>query len=514
MPRWAYVVGLVVLTSAGAAMRAAWLDGPMRYDESWTFLFYIAPRELAACLTYSAPNNHILHTLAVAAASWAGGDGPVVLRLPAYLAGVAMVSAVGMLATALSGQRVAGLVGAAMVAGSGILIEYSADARGYTMLCLAAVVLTWLTVRIVRDGRPWGRWIGWAAVSAAGLWVIPIMVYPMIALAAVIVLQAFLGPAPPVVRRRVVRRVGTMLLLAAAVAAVLYAPVVHYTGLSATEGSPAARASPVAVYGSGIYALVGNEFVAPRPLGEVAGKLPGVAAEAVGLWGYGMGWLWRFLMGVGVLVGVVVGFRRRRALWLMPVVLAVVLVVMTLAQRVVPFGRVWLFGLPMLAALAAAGWAELAGRVRRGRWRVAAGAVLVMAAAGTAAEAGWRCMQPANRVSLGACLPDARAIVADALELADGRTALAWDYEVPTWPPLVYYVVTQSSPGRQFYGYLEDDCRRVLVVVPAEQTLGEVLGHRPQLSAAYGDMRLWRRYPAAEVYIADRKAAAETWPSR
>ena len=510
MPRWVYWVVLVVLTVTGAAMRAMWLDGPMRYDESWTFLFYVMPRTLSAALTYSAPNNHVLHTLLVAVASWLGGDSPLVLRMPAFLAGVVIIPAAGHLATVLAARRLAGVVAAALVAGSGVLIECSANARGYPMVFLAAVLLMERTARIIRNARPVGPWVAWVVIAALGLFTIPIMLYPVIALAVVLALQALLGPAKGAARRLALRRTAAAVSLALFLAGALYLPVIRATGLAITEGDPAARSSPAAVYGSGLYALVGNEFLVPQPLGQVAGKLPAVAADTLSLWARGMSWLWVALAAGGVLAGVVAGVWRRRVLWLLPGVLAVVFVGMTLLQRVVPFARVWLFALPMLLAVAGAGWAELVWCARWGCGGVLAGAILAAAAMATTVQAGWRCAQPARRVSVDACLPDARAIITDALTLADGRTGMAWDYQVPVWPPLEYYAATLSTPQRHLVHYLDDDCRRVLVVVPEGQSLATVLEHRPRLAEAYGPMQPWRSYPGAEVYVAHRKPTASS----
>ncbi|MCJ7543879.1 MAG: hypothetical protein MUP47_04830 [Phycisphaerae bacterium] len=504
MPRWVYLLALALLTAAGVALRAIWLRHPMRYDESWTFLFYVLPRKLSAALVYSAPNNHILHTVLVALASWLAGDGPVALRMPAFLAGVALIPAAGHLATVLSHRRLAGLVAAAFVACSSILVDYSVNARGYTLFCLSAVILAERTVRICRDARPAGPWICWIVIAALGLLNIPVMVYPMIVLAAVLLLGAFLGPGGRPARGLVLRRTVAVLVASAVLGFLLYLPVLRATGLVATEDDPAARASPIVVYGSGLYGMVANPIIGSRPFAEAAARLPGVTVEALAEWARDTSWPWWVLAGGGLVAAGAVGVRRRRAFYLLPLVVAVVLPGLALAQRIVPFARLWLFALPLLLAVSSCGLAELGYRIRPGWLRGAGAAAILLAVAAASMDPVWRLCQPDRRV-LGECaLVDARAIVTDALELADGQTGLAWDYELSSWAPLAYYEVILSRESRHFIPYLQDRCRRVLVVVPKVQSLQDVLEHRPRLAAAYGTVYLWRRYRSADVYLSLR----------
>ena len=505
MPVWVYWLALAVLTVGGAAIRAAWLDHPMRYDESWTYLFYVMPEDLTSALAYSAPNNHVLHTLLVAGAHWLAGNRLIVLRMPAFLAGVALIPAAAYLARVLSGRRLAGLLAAAFVGGSSILVDYSVNARGYTMFCLAAVLLGERTVRIGRNVRPWGPWVGWTLLATAGLFTIPVMVYPMVVLAVVLLLQAFLGPGDPAARRLALRRTVAALAASAFLGFLLYIPVFRATGLATTEDNPAARTGPLAVYRIGWHAIVANPIMGSRPLVESAASLPRVGAEAIGEWTRETAWPWSVLAVGGLVAAVAVGLWRRRAFYLLPLLLPVVLPALALAQRVVPFARLWLFALPLLAVVASCGLAELAYRARPGWLRAAAMPVVLLAVAGAQVEPVLRLLQPGRRI-LGECsLVDARAIVTDALELADARTGLAWDYEVPTWPPLVYYMVTLQSESRHFVPYLQDDCRRVLVVVPKVESLQTVLERRKQLAATYGAPFPWRSYPSADVYIAFRR---------
>src|SRR5690242_8416460 len=85
---WLALLGVLLL---GVAVRARLLGGPMRYDEAFTLLNYAGPPVTTLLSNYSAPNNHILHSLLVHASTALLGYDPPAVRLPAFVAGCALV---------------------------------------------------------------------------------------------------------------------------------------------------------------------------------------------------------------------------------------------------------------------------------------------------------------------------------------------------------------------------------------------------------------------------------------
>jgi hypothetical protein len=119
------------------------LDQPMRQDEADTVvLFALGPWRIIL-IDGSLPNNHLAHSLLVKAAITVLGNEPWVVRLPAFLSGVAAVPMTFVAGRAL-GAPAAGLVGAALVAVSTPMVLFSTNARGYSLICLAALVLIWI----------------------------------------------------------------------------------------------------------------------------------------------------------------------------------------------------------------------------------------------------------------------------------------------------------------------------------------------------------------------------------
>ena len=166
-----HVLVLIVLTAGGAAARAAYLSTPMRYDEAHSFLVYASAPWRAIVETYDLPNNHVLHTLGMHFA-WVGlGDAPWVLRLPAFLAGVGCIPAAYLLGREASG-RSAGLWAAALVCGSSMLIQYSANGRGYSLATLLVLCGAACGAIALRTGR-WAWWAGFAALATLALYTLP-----------------------------------------------------------------------------------------------------------------------------------------------------------------------------------------------------------------------------------------------------------------------------------------------------------------------------------------------------
>jgi len=65
-------IALLIIAAIGAVLRLALLDQPMRYDEAYTFIVYASQPLGQALVTYSAPNNHLFHTLLVHLTTFGG----------------------------------------------------------------------------------------------------------------------------------------------------------------------------------------------------------------------------------------------------------------------------------------------------------------------------------------------------------------------------------------------------------------------------------------------------------
>ena len=111
----------------------------MQLDEAYTYNEYASKPVLDGLSWYTLPNNHLLNTLLIHVATVVLGNEPWVVRLGALAAGLGLIPAIYALTRRLCGPP-EGLLAAALVAASEPLIDYSTNARGYTLVALVTVL--------------------------------------------------------------------------------------------------------------------------------------------------------------------------------------------------------------------------------------------------------------------------------------------------------------------------------------------------------------------------------------
>jgi len=328
----AYVAAFGLILTAAVTIRVAHLDVPMRYDEATTYNNFVSKPLYVALANYPNPNNHLLHTFLAKVSVTVLGNEPWTVRLPALVAGIALVPATFALTRVLHG-RIAALLAAALVAGSSTLVEYSTNARGYTLVALATVVVFLAAARALENDSA-GAWGLVALVGALGLYAVPVMAYPLGGAFVWILSSGWLAGRP---LRPFVARLGVSAFAVAILTLTLYAPV---------------------YVASGVGSVTSNEFVEPRSWGTLVDLFPKHASETVETWTRDLPLVASALLAAGLLAGLVLTPRISR--FPIPPLLAVVAwTALVLAlQRVIPFTRVWLFVVPLAAAVAAGcyGW--------------------------------------------------------------------------------------------------------------------------------------------------------------
>ena len=319
-PVWSSVIlGLVTLIAL--FLRVLLIAKPIQYDEAYTFIFY-ASRSLNNILAnYSAPNNHIFHTILVAVAYRLLGASPWILRLPALVAGTLTVPAAYIAARRFFSCPQA-LAAAAALAVTPGLIAYSANGRGYTMVTLFALLLAnFAGILVQRQGK--SALAAYAITGALGFYTIPIFLYPMAGI-SLWVAVTYMTDADS--WRDRMQRLAVFLVtcaLAGLLTLVLYSPVIFF--------------------GTGLGSLVSNEIVEAQNWSTFLGNLlPRITNTGVN-WMMGIAPVFRFLSLGGFLLSLF--FYRKASNQRQPMQVFLVLAIATLMllQRVVPLPRVWLF---------------------------------------------------------------------------------------------------------------------------------------------------------------------------
>lgn len=316
------IIAVVVI---GAALRLLHLWQPIRYDEAVTWMYFARHDWARALSTYTYPNNHLLHTALVKASAMVLGSEPWVLRLPALFAGLLVLPASWATIHSLYGSRAA-LIALPLVATSGGMILYSTNARGYMLVVLAFLLLL-LCARRILAGRQ--DWIALALVGALGLWTVPTMLLPLGAVLVWLGLSLFVENRASQLRKLLVTAGVTV-----ALALLLYAPVISREGLAA---------------------ITRNRFVAPIAWLEFFRLMPESIIGALSSWSLGV----PPVISVVFLLCAAVALRRHASVTTTRVGLPLAVFVWCCWLLVVnhrpPFSRVWLWLMPLVAALSAAG---------------------------------------------------------------------------------------------------------------------------------------------------------------
>ena len=291
----------------GAAIRIAFLPLPPRYDEAFTVTEFVMRSPANFLIHYRFANNHVFHTLLAWLVRVITGPQMWAMRLPAFGAGLGVLAATYALARRLKDEKTA-LVATALAAVASPLVEYSAQARGYTLVTLAFLLMFLFASELLA-----------AIALALGAWTVPTMIYAAGAWA---------------LAQKSWRRAVTVGVAGAAMAFLLYAPMIVTSGVATFTESGITR--PVGL----------PQF--PRALGTMLADL----------W---TSWNVSFPLPVAIVIALaalVAILRRTPAA--MPLLMAIAAIApMMIVLRRVPYARVFLFVLPLYLIAAASALADV-----------------------------------------------------------------------------------------------------------------------------------------------------------
>jgi len=468
--KW-FLAAAVLLTLAGAGLRASFLNHPMRYDESWVYFDY-ATHPLHDLVTrYNRVANHLLHTALEHVAIRFVDASPPVIRLPAFIAGTALIPLAIALGWAVTRRSACGLLAGGLVAASCVLVDYSANARGYTMICAFTLGMCLCTVRLVRE--PWRRrfWPMWALLALLGAFTVPIMVFPVAGLALLIALDAVMNGRRRRRRVQLVRLTVTLVTLAVAIFLV-YLPAVVRTGV------PTVLAAAVEVQGH---------------WQKYFGSVPRVVRLTWQDWVRDAAAPALLLGGVGLALGLVRALASRSVVWAMPWGLLAGGVALAALLRANPYPRVWLYLLPVVLTFAACGLALIRPALLR---RLAIAALTAAVLAG-----GYRVAQRELLVAeKPPSLVDAEAVAQMCADLPPREFGLVM---LPMTDAVRYYAHRRDLPRPAHP--VDPRVRAVYVVVNSFQSLEEVLRVKGETWVHQcGSPVLYKTLPHSRVYRMER----------
>jgi len=320
----------ITIVGVGFVVRLLCIDQPMRSDESWTYLNYVSRNVFHILADYHSPNNHVLHSLLAHAAITLFGDSPIVLRLPALIAGVVSMPVAYWYVFRLS-NRDAALIAMALIACWPMLIDYSVNARGYSIVVLFTLIILLAADTIRENGRLSG-FLAFGLTSILGLYAVPSFALSILTAGLWVLLLASRNqvalPLHILLNRLTFTALGSF-----AITTCLYLPI---------------------LVGTGINELFRNDVVT-----GVGFDFGGIRAGVFSIWDdwhQGIPLFFQLTLGGGFLSFLVMREWRYQSLWF---ALAASATLVCVVQRTLGPERIWIFVLPLFLGCAAIGLTNL-----------------------------------------------------------------------------------------------------------------------------------------------------------
>lgn len=336
-----YLALVLALTAAAVIYRLEYLYSSLHHDEAYTYMAF-AHSLRAAIANYHLPNNHVFHSILVYLSTQLFGNAPWAVRLPAFAAGVLIIPAVYALGRRHYDRRV-GLGAALLAAASPALINYSNNARGYTLVALFGLLLL-LLAHAVRSGKNRFAWALLTLVSALGMYTLPVFLFPFGIAYLWMFWENWFAPAPDYASRRDFLKYWLASgLAAAALTLILYLPILVYTGPEK---------------------FFANEFVSAVPWKDYPETLTHRLAETWAEWTFRLPLAVVLLLAAGWTLSLLLHKKISPTRLPLQFAAAAWILLLLLIQRPNAWSKVWVFLLPPMLLWAAAGLLGWAGKFK------------------------------------------------------------------------------------------------------------------------------------------------------
>jgi hypothetical protein len=331
--------GMGLLTLLALTLRLLLIRQPMEHDESYSAVIFAFEPLSNGLSDYHFPNNHVLHTFFVHIAYQLFGAQEWAVRLPALLSGLLLVPAGYVLAKAWYGRKTA-LLAAALIAFFPELIQYSANARGYTLLALLTLLL-FTCAEYARRHKNSAAWFLAGIFGALGFYTLPIMAYPLL------VVYVWLGLSwltndfsPQYSKKNFPGYLTGSGLLAGGLGMALYVPIFRNWGVRSLLANPYTESIAKDVFSQVLLSRLTDTW---QMLNR--GGLPWIGLLLL------LGLLFSYL-----------GFRKiEKHKISLPILSLLVICALVAVQRPNVYSRTWIFYLPLLCIWSSAGWLAFSG---------------------------------------------------------------------------------------------------------------------------------------------------------
>ena len=447
---WGYLAAVLLITILAIIYRLEYICSSLHHDEAYTFMAF-AHSLRTAITDYHLPNNHIFHSILLYFSTQLFGIQPWAVRLPAFIAGVLLVPAIYWLAKRIY-NRWTGLAAALLVAFSPLLIGYSTNARGYSLVMLFSL-LVFILGDFVRKEKNLFAWGLISLFSALGFYTIPVMMFSFGILFIWLFLEnqfADLGPYRS--KWEFVRYWLICGFSSAVLTLILYVPILVYSGPEK---------------------LFGNAFVSPALWEDVTDNFLYQMAGPWRVFIYQIPVIVAGVLTCGLVLSILLHKRLSKHHVLMQVAALVWLIVIVLVQRPKDGSKLWSFLVVLFILWAAAGIIGLLQMVRFKAVSLAPVAVCLVIGWGIW-HAAWLAPQLPEIWKARGDTENAVMFVQNQLVEGD-RLIVAPPDDAPVW----YYAELHGMPTAAYYERYTTFNRLFVLVNSAEdQTPASVIEER------------------------------------
>ncbi|MDH5513914.1 MAG: glycosyltransferase family 39 protein [Gammaproteobacteria bacterium] len=453
-------------------------------DEAINFVYFASRTIFDILSDYHIPNNHVFHTLLAHISYYSFGESLAAFRLPAMVAGFLLIPVVFWLAKRLFDTETA-LITSGLMAVIPPMLEFSGDARGYTLVTLF-LLIAFVMATYLQEKFSYLLWSIFIVSISLGIFTIPIAVYGAFMISAWLLLGARKCRLGNLLKELAVASMAVMLI-----SAVLYSPIIIRSGLTA---------------------LFIHSQTKALPLLELIGRLPQLVTDIRSCWAAPQEFFAGSALIAGFTLALILPGEKRNLAWQLTVAMLFSVAPLILLQRIIPSMRFINYLVPVFIMIVAYGYRSLL--FSHIRMRFVASPLFISTIVIAVCLAWALGMKNVTRYS---CIEngfrDAEAMANDFAPLLRETDIMVAYLHSGIAESTRYHLMTIGVSPRRLYTYvpwkslnqLQQYRRLYALVKDCENGLLELGISKNESSVEFLAPRLLRRYSESCVYLVERR---------
>lgn len=329
-----HLVVLALTIVAGFSLRLYYMSYSILYDEGYTYFNFVQMPLIVGLTDYSAPNNHLFYTLLSHISVSILGETTFALRLPAFIAGIMIVPASYIASRFVIDKNVA-IITASFTATSYTLIDYTANARGYSLASLFFLCMIISSFRIAKANNldTLNLTAQFFAIVGA-LYTLPSMIYAVLANFLFLFYIAFKKKLD----FKLIKKLAALAIVSLATCAALYSVVFMHIPYNKWKNIPVIKTKITPLPFNTFVEKNSSEF--KQAINDFLIVYPGYFGQVIIAF---------------MLIGMIYVLYRHTMFSKFLIVLAFTAISLLLFQRIAPFSRSWQYLIPIAASLVSVG---------------------------------------------------------------------------------------------------------------------------------------------------------------